>query len=681
MKENIKSDKTSSQIKRREFLKNTGILAGGSILSIPFQTDKKSLRGQNKPQDIFYCDLIGEEIKTDQSYWESLLFRCYQGIVNRNSAKVYFNTYERAIFLDWYKKYDHLNFKKIADPYKLMNELGWDDINGFVVLNPTAPDSINIAANFASLENLLPVTNELLKSGKLPKLEIRYDLKDTFRGINFSKLNRLEAYQWVYENQWPDASRDLISIISGAAYNKGKLETDFYTSNNSRDYVIAERALFFDLSSNPSHKDEYALKEKILSEMNPHSIVWGWHGARDSEHQHISQISKNGMIAVGGANVVPNFSFHSRVKIEKGVENFKNFNINKKIDYTLKEKVYMAFVLSDGDSLNHLLRNAHGGQWLIKERGEIPFNWEMQLKLADLGPGILDYFQATATENDHFVASASGVGYTFPSFMPEDKLKSLLYTTKPYLRKTGMKSLVVLNSYRSLTNEKMKIYYDALGKDITGIVQGYTRAPGKEILYRQSHEDDKSINYMGWLSTALPIAHTDTIEEMEEYLNLLARRRTQRPLFVPIHIPRSYFQYSDIIRLMNNLDKNVFEALDYNSFFAKFANARSNKIGLNSPEYFMPEPVVLKNGRLNKIFVRLQNFNDTTSAAHIRLVLNTETQNNLATTTQTVEIDGQDETEIGLTIGLRNEEGKGAGKLDFFVNNEFVQTVPVTFTK
>jgi len=622
--------------------------------------------------------MIGEIVREEQAYWESLMFRCYQGLANRDSAKVFLNSYKKGTFLEWYKKYDHLDFVKFDNPYSLLNEQGWDFIKGYVIVDPSAPDSINVAANYASLENLLPVTEKLLKGGKLPDLEVKHDLREPFKGLRLRNLNRLETYQWVFENQWPDANHDLVSIVSGATYNNGELETNFYTSNNSRDYAVAERALFFDLSSNPAHKEEYALKDKILSEMSPHSIVWGWHVDRDSEHQHIGQMSRHGKIAVGGANVVPNFSFHSRVKIDKGVENFRNFNIKKKVDTTLKDKVYLAVVLSDGDSLNHLLRNAHGGQWLMEDRGKVPFNWEMQTKLADLGPGILDYFQATATENDHFVASASGFGYTFPDFMPEDKLKSHLYATKPYLRKTGMNSLVVLNSYRSLTKEKMAIYNEALGPDITGIVQGYTRAPGMECLYG-SYSDEKTSDYMAWLSTALPIAHTDTIEDMEDYLNLLAERRTERPLFVPIHIPRSYFRYSDIVKLMNRLDDNIFEALDYNSFFTKFARARTNKVGLNVPEYFMPEPVTLKNGRLNKIFVRLQNFGENKSEALVQLKLTCDAWSDPVTTSRTVDIEGKDQTEIGLNLSLRKKDGKGEGQLEYLVDNNTAIKIPVRF--
>ncbi|MCW0483931.1 GxGYxYP domain-containing protein [Gaoshiqia sediminis] len=674
---------TGSSSNRRDFLKSTGMLTGGSMLgsliASPLLANINSSGTKDGRQDIFYCDMIGEEVKSELSYWESLLFRCYQGIVNRHSAKVYFNTYERGIFLDWYKKYGHLNFKKFGDPYALLNELGWEGVNGYVVVDPLAPESINIAANYASLENLLPVTEELLKGKKLPGLAVRRDLREAVNGIKFRNLNRLETYQWVYENQWPDASRDLVTILSGAEYKNGKLETNFYTSNNSRDYPVAERALFFDLSSNPTHKEEYALKDKILSELNPHATVWGWHGARDSEHQHISQMSKHGKIAVGGANVVPNFSFHSRVKVENGVKNFKKRNIEKKIDKSLKDKIYLAFILSDGDSLNHLLRNAHGGQWLSKERGKIPFNWEMQTKLADIGPGILDYFQATATENDHFVASASGMGYTFPGFMPADKLKSHLYATKPYLQKTGLSSLVVLNSYRSLTEEKMAIYNEALGPDITGIVQGYTRAPGMERMYGSSKEDGKISDYMVWLSNALPIAHTDTVEDMEEYLNLLAKRRTQRPLFVPIHIPRSYFKYPDMVKLMGRLDENTFEATDCNSFFARFAAARTNQIGLNLPEYFMPESVVLRNGRFNKIFVRLQNFGDEKVEARVHLKLTCEAWTDPSTSSQTLEIEGKDQAEIGLTVNLRNKEGRGKGELEYLVNNNSVIKIPVSF--
>ncbi len=673
-KTNQAFDQINKEFKRRDFLKKTGLLAGslGSIFPATLSASGNHPGNQNQ-QEILYCDAM------DLNYWESLFFSCYQGLINRDTARIYLNIYEREIFLNWYKKYDHLRFRKFQDPYALLEENGFDEVNGYVLIDPSAPDSINVAANYASLENLLPVTEELLKKKRLPDLKVVHDLQGTFKGVKFRDMSRLETYEWVYENQWPLASRSLISIISGAVYENGELQTDFYTANSSRDYAVSEKALFFDLSSNPAHKEEYALKDKILSEMAPHSIVWGWHVDRDTEHQHIGQMSRHGKIAVGGANIAPNFSFHSRIKISKAVDNFKNFNIKKTIRKDIEEKVYLTFAMSDGDSINHLLRNAHGAQWLSEDRGEIPFNWEMQLKLADIGPGILDYFQATAADNDYFIASASGIGYTFPSSMPSDKLRSHLYATKPYLRKTGMNSLVVLNSYQALSRDKMDVYNEALGSDITGIMQGYTRAPATEHLYGYAGENTAIEDYMVWLSTSLPVAHTDTIEDMKRDLNLLAERRPQRPLFVPIHTPRSYFRYSDLAKLMRQLDSNTFEALDGSSFNAMFAKSRSNTIGVNLPEFFIPDPITLNNGRLNKVFIRLQNFSTEKATAELQRIVTCDAWDSPMKSSESIELKGKEQTEIGMNVGLRNRSGKGQGKLEYIMNGETVISVPVTF--
>ncbi|MDT0642761.1 GxGYxYP family putative glycoside hydrolase [Zunongwangia sp. F363] len=667
---------------RRDFLKKTGLLAAGGglggIMTSPLYA-KENASVISSEQPIFYCDTVGEEANAVLSYWESLFFRCYQGIVNRDSAKVYFNKYEKRTFLNWYKNYDHLNFKEFSDPYALVTELGFDKVKGYVLIDTNAPDTVNIAANYASLEDLIPITEELLADERLPDLKVIYDLRKPIQGVNFQKMSRLEANQWIFENQWPNATRDLVSITSAPSYNNNKAETTFYSSNSSRDYPVAEKALFFDLSSNPSHPEEYDLKDKILAEMSPHTIVWGWHVDRDSEHQHIGQLSKHGKIAVGGANIAPNFSFHSRVKIPKGVENFKNFNRKKKIVKDVEDKIYLTFAMSDGDSLNHIMRNAHGNQWLAEDRGAIPFNWEMQMKLADIGPAILDYFQATATENDYFIASASGIGYTFPSYMPIDKLRSHLYATKPYLRKTGMNSMVVLNSYGAVSTEKREAYNEALGEDITGVMQGYTRAPGTQHLYGQDSGEDSVDDYMVWMSTALPIAHTDTVDEIEEYLNLLAKRRTERPLFVPIHLPRSYFYYSELVDLMKRLDSDTFEAVDGSSFNAKFANSHSKKVGLNLPEFFIPDPVELKNGRLNKMFAKFKNFSGEEAEVKLQARLTCDAWDDPVTSTQNLTLDKKEETEIGFSLSLRRRDGEGKGQLEYLMNDESIAKVPVTF--
>jgi hypothetical protein len=667
-------------IDRWDFLKRFGLLTGGVIIGGCGTTDSGNGSGGGGNGGSGSGGIEGEQIlyahSQDFSYWESLLFYSFQGVVNRDKANIYFNRYEEKIFLDWYKKYPHLEFEQYANPYDLLTEYASDYADGYVMVDPEVPDTINVGANYASIETLLPVTEQLLNSNKLPPLDVVYDLHQTFKGVDFKQLSRVEVNQWIYENQWPDASRTLVSIMNRPFYkDDGRLQ-HFYTRNSSRDYAVAERALFFDLSSNPSHPVEKSLKDKILSEMEPHSISWGWHVDRDGEHEHIAQLSKHGLIAVGGANEAPNFSFHSRVEIKDGVKNFREYNQGITINDQIEDKIYLTFVMSDGDSLNHLLRNAHGGQWLDNERGAIPFNWEMQLKLADIGPGILDYFQSTATGNDFFMASASGIGYTFPSEMPQSKLDAHLRESKPYFSETGMNSLVVLNGYDPVSDSKKSAFYEHIGDKITGIIQGYTRGPETQNLYGISSENNTSTeNYMSWLSTSLPINHGDPIDKLEQNLNSLAERRPERPLFVPIHIPRSYFRYSDLGELMEQLNSDTFEAVDGSSFNAKLAKNRSNKVVLNSPEFIVPDSVNFQNG----ISVDLKNCSDQQTNVEFRAVLDSNSWENSITSQQNIAIGAKNSRRINVELDLSGVEGNEGGVLKYFVNDELRVQTPAEF--
>lgn len=60
--------------------------------------------------------------------------------------------------------------------------------------------------------------------------------------------------------------------------------------------------------------------------------------------------------------------------------------------------------------------------WGDPKRGAVPVNWTVSPVLADIGPGLLAYYQETATGNDLLIAGPSGAGYTYAGSWPEKAL-------------------------------------------------------------------------------------------------------------------------------------------------------------------------------------------------------------------------------------------------------------------
>ena len=870
-------------------------------------TDDLTQRDALGPRELLVTDVEAN------SYWERLMFTCLQGLVNRDTPEMFltglkkgqspwydqfeFLPPENNIMLEWYEQYENLSFRELTDPYMLFNELTLDSIDGYVLVDTTAPVTVNIAANYASIEDLLPVTEGILQHDSMPDFNVKHDLRGEFTpgdgssSVNFGKMNKVGVYEWAIEHQWPEANHavtaelstpvaqtgntpplditaytensDTIyvkfedsspengwgaqlrqlqiadgedpivdfqptteaeqqyiyensgtntndnkkirwapsesywiyklsgvqgadglglniwneylvsiatnpegpydqlieadqrqtgntygirttipstnasvdSVQSASSSDKQKNKTfgaptvisptdvdvnsddeaevqtlgnettdvrevpgiTIYTANGIRDYAIAERGFFFELSSNPKDEAERALKSQLLAEMDQFGYVLGWHVARDSEDDHISHLTEYGQLALGGTTFAMNFSMHSRVEIPGDpIKRFKKHAERSKTVDGVDDSIYLTFVMSDGDSLNHVMRNAHGGQWLFDQRGEIPFGWEMQPLLADIGPGILDYFQATATDNDHFVASASGIGYIFPSQMPEGTFEEYLKATNSYIQTTGMSSLSVLNNYQPVSDEKKSMYVDALGDDISGIIQGYTRAPGIEWL----NNEDSPSNYAGppdhaegrlpartgdgtaWLSTVLPDDHQDPVDKLVNTLNTLAERRSARPLFVPIHVPRSYFTYPELVDFVDRLDSDAFEVTGPDEFFTLCDHERPHTVIVEPPEGIPPNlSYSYVSGETNTLTMTLLGFGTGSIPVDIQAKISVDGLDTPVTAETATKIEPGVSKEVPLKIDIPEAAGEGTGQLEYTVDDGTPSTVtmPIQF--
>ena len=101
----------------------------------------------------------------------------------------------------------------------------------------------------------------------------------------------------------------------------------------------------------------------------------------------------------------------------------------------VEKKLYLTFVLSDGDSIPILLTR-QWYRWDDPARGKIPFGWEHQPLLADLAPVVFEYYYETMTDKDRLICGPSGAGYTHPGEMPN--LDWFAAQTRDYLRRTDL---------------------------------------------------------------------------------------------------------------------------------------------------------------------------------------------------------------------------------------------------
>lgn len=140
-------------------------------------------------------------------------------------------------------------------------------------------------------------------------------------------------------------------------------------------------------------------------------------------------------------------------------------------------KVFLSLVYLEGDNIQYNQR-AMFQHWNDSSRGSVPLGWTISPLLRDIGPGILSYYQRTATENDLLVAGPDGAGYTYPGVWPRRALSAFLAQSGEYMRSTQTDR--VLFAYdrvnavdNPLTPELALGFRDAVGRNrLRGILYG-----------------------------------------------------------------------------------------------------------------------------------------------------------------------------------------------------------------
>ena len=385
---------------------------------------------------------------------EMLALACLQGFANAVRP--------RAVILDdveaWLAEYGFAyTVATRENAYDHIRRLAADSVAGVVLYSTALSDQyMNLASSVGNTMNALPMTEEVYETWRSHGIELPV-LAD-LRGLTYTKT--VDIYRYFYDRYWNDCTHRVLVIQ--------RTDLPFHI----RDLASAIGGAVVYLSC--SGGEETRLFKKFLNDMTPgESILIGWYAGQEKELMSTA--------AQCGLSCVPADFFCNPTVLGQRISVLPPAVPRRP---SLENKIYIAYFLSDGDNVQYNM-HAMRGYWNENagNRGQVAVNWTISPALADLAPGIMNYYYRTATQNDCFVCGPSGLGYTVPvntfgedlgnQFLSPVKFRAYAEMTDRYLQRTGLRTVTV---WDNLSPVQRRIYTDA-GTYLYGLtVQHFTDA-------------------------------------------------------------------------------------------------------------------------------------------------------------------------------------------------------------
>lgn len=448
---------------------------------------------------------------------EALLFTTLKGIVNKQQPRIY--TYDNAVRGED-GKYNWLNslglgHTDVADNWSLITKYR-SEINGIVVYDDALPDTMNLATTIAGLNGGIVAAPSLV--AKLTAAPYNLPILDDLRGDFTSKTG---VYQYLYDHYWSlTTHKVLVGLNPGI---KGFL----------RDYAAAVGTAVVWL--NPSVSAEDTLLRKFLADMPYGSGVYmGWWPDEGAGVQRVSEYGVS-TIASDFASNLTVFGGTSRTVNVKPIPNKP----------PLENKIYVSFILSDGDNLQYL-EHRFKKLWDSANRGDVPLGWTVSPAMLDAMPGILNYLNATATPNDALISGPSGVGYTYPNYWGNQTyLDNYVGLTDDYMNRAGLKVLTVWNQITGGINTNVGNSFASHAPSLLGLTG---QNAGGEIKVYNNVLPSQGLNATYCYSEATLIS---------EINGAIAGWNGTSPRFVSIQANPWDVNYQNFVNARNNFSSNA----------------------------------------------------------------------------------------------------------------------------
>lgn len=384
------------------------------------------------------ADWVG--VSRSQADDELVLFASLKGLVNAKQPRIF--SYEGDAFAEgphaWLDSLG-LKYNEIANNWDLIAKYQ-SEVEGIIVYDNSVPDTVNLATTLASSKHALVVAPSMV--AKLTAAPYNFPIVADFRG---KFANKLAVYQALYDQYWPTLPHRLALGLNPGAVRAAV-----------REYAAAVGAASMWLD--PEQANEQALLDKFLSSMGAGAVWMGWW---PSEGSGVSEASKYG-IATVASDFASNLTLHSGMP--------RTIHVQKiPAKPKLENKLYVAFILSDGDNLQYV-EHLERKLWANGDRGKVPMGWTLSPAMVDAMPGALNYLWSTATDNDCLLSGPSGYGYTYPNLWTVPaQLDAFVTKTESYEEQAGFRVITVWNTITGGINQNVGDSYAKHGTSLLGL--------------------------------------------------------------------------------------------------------------------------------------------------------------------------------------------------------------------
>ncbi|GEM_PF-1316499 len=517
------------KVKRRDFIKTTALIGGLSMLPIQLSGCKTKTAHDflyTLPEyDIFYkfkrpkklisynfSNLKANFPRADnlQLWILRMVLPVFQGLINRKEPRIWLRPWTEST--EWMTIYQdegiNIPIEEESDFKNVIKRFA-GKLDGYIIIDPQMLHTINVGQTWGSLENWMIVSPELEPLVQQTGLKLKEDLRGRWPG-------RVEAYQWAYENLLPRCSKHVI----------GNYCVDYPYSGHfvDRDFMVANNAFVMDLSAALRQRREYRLMDKIYQHMEQPAGVWGWHDTRDHEHWAVERASRKGIYTL--CSGMPNMSVHGGIK-PKNRDIPKQKKSSRKNLTAEKGKIYIAFIMSDGDAF-WVMENLQNHNWKTADKRNFPISWGFQPLTADVAPAVYKFYINNQKENDYMFCGPAGAGYTYTYQHPQPR--NFLRYSKHYMQRCDLNIPYITNwnDYTNWQEVDVPEFNDILFKELDNAI-GYVRGMGESPFEPNYNFKDKPYVTCG---EGLHIPDKNDVATMRNFIEA----NPNRPLFIPVII-------------------------------------------------------------------------------------------------------------------------------------------------
>lgn len=379
-------------------------------------------------------------VQQNNSSAEMYLFASLKGIVNKTQPRIF--SYEGDAFAEgpytWLQSLG-LGYTEVSDKWTLITKYR-NELSGIIIYDPNQIHTVNLATMLAKSRGALiasPALSARLTAAPY-NLPVLLDLRGQF-------TSKLQVYQTLYNTYWPNIDHRLLIGLNPDVH-KAAL----------REYATALGAAVIWLD--PNVAAESTLLNSFLSSMPAGSNVMGWWPEEGPGVQRASQYG----IATIASDWCANLTMHSGTS--------RTVNLKQPpAKPTLQNKIYVAFILSDGDNLQyieHLMRKL----WNNADRGSVPMGWTLSPAMLDAMPGALNFYSQTSTANDNLISGPSGYGYAYPNSWPNQSLlDQFVAKTENYNKRAGFRVITIWNTITGGINQNVGQSFAANAPTLLGL--------------------------------------------------------------------------------------------------------------------------------------------------------------------------------------------------------------------